>query len=140
MYMKMNIVVVYSVDESKILMCLRAKDPYKGLYNLVGGKIDEGEDGLDGAYRELEEETNITSNDIILTHLMDFEYFMSEIELQVYVGKLNKKIAVVEEINKLYWIDANSNFFDKNKFAGEGNIGHIVEQVNIYRDRLLIEE
>ena len=137
--MKMNIIVLYNKDEDKLLMCLRSKDPYKGLYNLVGGKIEEGEEGVNGAYRELEEETGINKNDTILTHLMDFEYFMSNIELQVYVGKLNKDKDLVEEKHKLYWIDLDENFFDMNKYAGEGNIGHIIEQVKIYRDRLLID-
>lgn len=134
----MNIIVLYNKDEDKLLMCLRSKDPYKGLYNLVGGKIEEGEEGIDGAYRELEEETGINKKDIILTHLMDFEYFMSNIELQVYVGKLNKDKDLVEEKHKLYWVDLNENFFDMNKYAGEGNIGHIIEQVKIYKDRLMI--
>lgn len=26
--------------------CIRAKDPYKGLYNFVGGKEEEGESNL----------------------------------------------------------------------------------------------
>lgn len=137
--MKMNVIVVYNKKEDKILMCLRKKEPYKGLYNLVGGKIEKDETGLESAYRELEEESGITKEDIILTHLMTFNYQMSNIELQVYTGKLNKNVKVVEEVNKLYWINANDNFFDMTKYAGEGNIGHIIEQVKLYKDRLLKE-
>lgn len=140
MDMKMNVIVVYNQKEDKVLMCLRSKNPYKGLYNLVGGKVEQGEEGLDCAYRELEEETGITRKDIILTYLMNTEYHMSNIELQVYVGKLNKKINLVDEINKLYWINANENFFDMNKYAGEGNIGHIIEQIKFYKERLLLTE
>ena len=136
--MKMNVIIVYNQGEDKILMCLRSKDPYKGLYNLVGGKIEQGEEGLESAYRELEEETGITEEDIILTHLMDFEYHMSDIELQVYAGRLNKELVVIEEANKLYWVNADEDFFDMNKYAGEGNIGHMVEQVKIYQKRLLL--
>ena len=137
--MKMNVIVVYNKKEDKILMCLRKKEPYKGLYNLVGGKVEKAETGLESAYRELEEESGITKEDIILTHLMTFNYQMSNIELQVYTGKLNKDVKVVEEVNKLYWINANDNFFDMTKYAGEGNIGHIIEQVKLYKNRLLKE-
>ena len=137
--MKINVIVVYNKKEDKILMCLRKKEPYKGLYNLVGGKIEKDETGLESAYRDLEEESGITKEDIILTHLMTFNYQMSNIELQVYTGKLNKNVKVVEEVNKLYWINANDNFFDMTKYAGEGNIGHIIEQVKLYIDRLLKE-
>lgn len=135
--MKMNVSIVYNKQEDKILMCLRKKDPYKGLFNLVGGKVESGENSLDSAYRELEEETGIKREDIVLTNLMNIEYKMSDLQLQVYVGKLNKQIEVVEEVNKLYWIDINENFFDMTKYAGEGNIGHMLEQVKLYKDMLL---
>lgn len=137
--MKMNIIAVYNKKEDKILMCLRKKEPYKGLYNLVGGKVEENETGLESAYRELEEESGITKEDIVLTHLMTCNYQMSNNELQVYIGKLKKEIKVVEEANKLYWVDASENFFDMSKYAGEGIIGHIIEQVKLYKDKLLKE-
>ena len=135
---KVNIIAVYDQSEQNILMCLRSKDPYKDLYNLVGGKIEDGEEGLASAYRELKEETGIKRTDIKLTHLMDFEYHISGVELQVYVGRLNKDVDLVEEIHHLHWIPANSNFFSMKKFAGEGNIGHIVEQVNLRKKQLLV--
>lgn len=100
--MKMNIIAVYNKKEDKILMCLRKKEPYKGLYNLVGGKVEENETGLESAYRELEEESGITKEDIVLTHLMTCNYQMSNNELQVYVGKLKKEVKEIEEVNKLY--------------------------------------
>ena len=135
--LKLNIVIVYDKNEENILMCFRTKDPYKGLYNLVGGKIEAGETDLEGAYRELEEETGITQADIILTRLMDFEYYMNEIELQVFVGRLNKAVTLREEKHPLSWIDANSDFYDPQKYAGEGNIGHMVEQIKIHKDKVL---
>ena len=53
------------------------------------------------------------------------------------VGKLNKEVKLVEEINKLFWIDKNNNFFDVEKYAGEGNIGHMLKHVEIYKDEVL---
>ena len=134
---KLNVIIVYDNKEENLLMCKREKEPYKGKYNMVGGKVEPNENELDAAYRELEEETGITSKDIFLTHLMNLNYMMSDIELQVYVGKLNKEVTLVEEVNKLYWLDKDENFFDKSKFAGEGNIGHMIEQINCYKDKLL---
>jgi len=134
---KMNIIVVYDQKEENILMCYRSKEPYRNLYNLVGGKVEENETEEEAAYRELEEETGITKQDIILSHLMDFQYEMSNIELQVYVGKLNKEKILVEEMNHLQWMSINENFYDMTKYAGEGNIYHILENVKIYRDHLL---
>lgn len=133
---KLNVIIVYNKEENKILMCKREKEPYKGKYNLVGGKLEENEDSLEGAYRELEEETGITKDDTILTYLMNFEYKLLNMQLQVFVGKLNKEKTLVEEVNKLYWMDLNENFFDEEKFAGEGNIGHMLCQVNINKKQI----
>jgi len=41
-------------------MCKRQKQPYKGLCNLVGGKIEPRGNGRDAAYRELCGETGVT--------------------------------------------------------------------------------
>ena len=136
---KLNVILVYNKEEEKILMCKREKEPYKGKFNLVGGKVEEGEKELDAAYRELQEETGITKQDINLKHLMNFQYEILDMELELYVGKLNKEKEVIEEINKLYWFDKNEDFFNVEKFAGEGNMGHMVKQVEIYKDKLFGE-
>lgn len=133
---KLNVILVYNKNEDKILMCKRAKEPYKGKFNLVGGKVEKGEDELSAAYRELKEETGITNKDIKLTHIMNFQYKISDMELEVYSGKLNKDVKLTEEVNKLYWMDKNENFFDLTRFAGEGNIGHMLQQAEIYKNNL----
>lgn len=134
---KLNVILIYNKSQDKILMCKREKEPYKGKFNLVGGKVENGEDELYAAYRELEEETGITKKDIKLIHLMNFIYKIDNIELEVYMGKLEKKVELVEEVNKLYWIDKNENFFDYEKYAGEGNIGHMVLHSEMYFKREL---
>ena len=133
---KLNVILVYNQSEEKILMCKRQKEPYKGMLNLVGGKVEPDEDESYAAYRELEEETGITKDDIILFHVMNFQYKISNIELEVFAGKLNKNVSLKEEANPLCWIDKNENFFDMDKFAGEGNIGHMIEQVKFYKEKL----
>ena len=133
---KLNVILVYNKEENKILMCKREKEPYKGKFNLVGGKVEQNEDELHAAYRELQEETGITNNDIKLTHMMNLQYKMSDMELEVFTGKLNKDVELIEEVNKLYWMNKEDNFFVKEKFAGEGNIGHMLEQVEIYKSEL----
>lgn len=132
-----NVILVYNVHLDKLLMCKREKDPYKGLYNLVGGKIEFGENGLNAAYRELYEETGISKDDINLKHLMDFKYYYQKCYVEVYVGKLQHNVNLVEEANELFWSDLNHDFFDMSVYAGEGNIGHMIEQVNMYKDTIL---
>ena len=128
---KYNVIVVFDKNLKHTLMCKRTKEPYIGMYNLVGGKIEKENDGLNEAYRELFEETNISKNDVELNHFMNIEYVSFNKLLEVYYGVLNKEVDLVEEINKLEWVDVNDNFFDMTKYAGEGNIGHIIEEIKI---------
>lgn len=132
-----NVIMVYNKDLDRLLMCERLKNPYKGLSNLVGGKIETGENGLESAYRELYEETGILKGDISLHHLMDFKYYYHNCYVEVYAGKLKHDVAVAGEENRLYWSDLNHNFFDMSLYAGKGNIGHMIEQVNMCRDAVL---
>ena len=126
-----NVIVIFNKDMNKILMCKRTKEPYMGMYNLVGGKIEKENDGFNEAYRELIEETNISKNDVELKHFMNIEYISFNKSLEVYYGILNKEVELVEEVNKLEWVDINDNFFDMTRYAGEGNIGHIIEEIKI---------
>ena len=128
---KYNVIVIFSKDMKRTLMCKQTKNPYKGMLNLVGGKIEKDNYGLNEAYRELKEETNIDNTDIKLTHFMNIEYIVYDKLIEVYYGILNKEVELIEKVNKLEWIDINDNFFDMTKYAGEGNIGHIIEEIKI---------
>ena len=101
---KLNLIVVFDKSLTKVLFCIRAKEPYKGMYNFVGGKVEENESNDEAAYRELFEETGISNHDIKLDHFMDLNYFKYENNLQVYYGILKKEVNLVEEKNKLEWV------------------------------------
>ena len=131
-----NVILLYDKNAERLLLCKRRKNPYKGLKNLIGGKIEHGETGLDAAYRELFEEAGVDKKAVNLVHLMDFTYFLSECRVEVYVGKLRYDVDVVGDENDLFWSDLNCDFFDMKEFAGEGNIGHMIEQVKISANRI----
>ena len=134
---KCNLIVVYSSKEDQVLMCMRRKPPYQGLFNFVGGKIEPGETGIHAAYRELEEETAITPDDIQLVHLADFIYYVDGWHMEVYVGKLKKALAVSGDENQLCWKSVDEDFFDTARYAGNGNIGHIMKLVENSKKQLL---
>ena len=129
---KLNLIVVFDADLKKVLFCIRAKEPYKGLYNFVGGKVEENETNDEAAYRELYEETGISNKDIELDHLMDLNYFKYENNIQVYYGILKHEVTLVEEKNKLEWVTLSDELLDNSKFGGNYNIPHIIRQIKVY--------
>lgn len=131
-----NLILVLNKTEDKVLMCYRSKNPYKGKYNLVGGKIEKDEDYLSSAYRELFEETGINNNDIKLIPFMEFSWEIIDMKMFVFIGRLDKDILLIEEAHKLIWMDINENFFNLEKYAGEGNIGHMIEIYKLHRDKI----
>lgn len=138
--MKYNVIMLYHPDGQHVLMCQRMKNPYKGKYNFVGGKMEPGEGPLDAAYRELREETGVTEQAVTLRPIMTLQYHLSGIELYVFAGMLHAEISLVAEVNPLVWVSLNDNFFDMERFAGEGNIGHMVAQVDMYWEKLFGEK
>jgi 8-oxo-dGTP diphosphatase len=129
-----NLIMILNPTKDKVLMCLRNKEPYKGLYNFIGGKIEKDEEYLTSAYRELFEETGIKRTDVSLKPFIDYTWHMLDMSMYVYIGKLNKEVTLVEEVHKLFWVDINEDFFNMNKYAGEGNIGHMVQIYSQYPD------
>ena len=128
----LNLVVVFNKELDKGLFCIRAKQPYQGMYNFVGGKAEPGETDEEAAYRELFEETGISKEDIKLDHFMDLTYYKYENHIPVFYGILENEVTLVEEKNKLEWVELGDNLLDCTKFAGNYNIPHIVKQIKMY--------
>ena len=126
-----NVILLYDVNIEHLLLCKRKKEPYIGRMNLIGGKIECGENGIDSAYREMLEEANVEKEAVELFHVMDFKYYMSDCYIEVYAGKLKYDVEVSGDENELIWSDLDCDFFDMEAYAGEGNIGHMIEQVKI---------
>ena len=66
-------------------------------------------------------------------------YYLSDCYLEVYVGRLNKEREVFGEENELFWSETDRDFFNMENYAGEGNIGHIMEQIRQLREALILE-
>ena len=122
----MNCIVVFNRGKDAVLFCKRKKEPYAGLLNFVGGKVEKGEPSEEAAYRELFEETGIERKQIRLYRLMDITYYHQKFVLEMYVGKLEEDVNLCEEKNPLLWLPLTENFADPDRFAGEQNIVHII--------------
>jgi 8-oxo-dGTP diphosphatase len=130
--MQYNVVIVFDPDKSHVLMCKRRKNPYQNKLNFTGGKIEKGEAHTDAAYRELREETSISKADITLIHIIDFHYVLENDLLEMYAGVLYRPVQVEGTENELLWIDVGEDFSDTARFAGCGNIYHMLNYLKTY--------
>lgn len=125
---EMAVILVYSEDGARMLTHARTGDPYRGLYDLVGGRCG-GESALACAYRVLREETGIEREEIDLRHAMDFAYHTTQWCVQVFAGQLRGPLAVEPP---LCWVPLEgTDFFDAGVYAGDGYIGHILSHMRM---------
>lgn len=74
---------LFLIDKnSQLLMTIRGIEPHKGTLDLVGGFLDQSETLEQAVYRELQEETGLTSDDISQP-----EYLMSTVNGYTYAGE-----------------------------------------------------
>ena len=71
---------------------------------------------------------------------MDFTYLYDGFLLEIWTGRLKEDVPLVEEKNPLLWVGVEENreaFFDGTRFAGDGNIGHIINKILIHKKEIL---
>lgn len=127
-----TLILVFTEDFSKVLMLKRTKDPYKNLFNFLGGKIEAGETPLESAKRELEEESGL--KEVHLKELVTLSYSLDETTLHVFFGKTNQ-LEVKEEIHPLFWTDSTKCMAGKD-FAGMGNCEHLLRIALYFKEKL----
>jgi len=64
--------LVYIVRDNKVLLIRKKRGLGAGLYNGVGGKVEEGEGIIDAAIRECEEEIGIKPRNLRWSGLLEF--------------------------------------------------------------------
>ena len=63
---------------------------------------------------------------------MNINYFKNENKIQVFYEILKHDVNLVEEKNKLEWVELNYELLNTDKFAGNYNIPHIIRQIKVY--------
>lgn len=108
-----SVIPVYQNKE--ILMGLRAEDPHKGKFDYIGGFLENGEDPLDGAVREFQEETGylLDKKDLEFLDISIGEYrFQDELIYTFnvcYLVRFNQKpkLEAKDDVAELRWLDIN---------------------------------
>jgi len=76
--MTINATLLYIIKDGKILLIYKKRGFGAGKWNGPGGKIEDGEDPMDAAVRETEEETGLMPKSVIGIGTIDFYMGQSE--------------------------------------------------------------
>lgn len=104
--------------EDKILMINRNKPPFMGMWNALGGHLEEGETSTQCAIREIYEESNVIVDNAKLISISTWNYDDDEIyvyvstlpsgfDTEAYPIKINEGIIDFKDID---WIIHEKNF------------------------------
>jgi 8-oxo-dGTP diphosphatase len=115
-----------SNDTTEVLLMKRKKEPYMGMYAIPGGKLEEGESYLEGAKRELFEETGLKNIELKAIG----EYDCDGVHSTAFVGLVNSEVKLMgnHESEKFVWINVN----DLPKLAANHNEKVIDGQKSIF--------
>lgn len=108
---------VIFVFNNRILLCRRGVEPAKGKIDIIGGFLNNGEDPLVGAVREVEEETGYKVDKKNLEYLGTWidiyryengKYYTFNM---IYFVRVNEKpkMVVNDDISELVWFDLGVN-------------------------------
>ena len=98
-----NAVRIFVVVNNKVL-CIRYKEENIGYIDIPGGKIEEGETGVEAAIREVKEETGIEVSNLedvgnVIIEYPDRIYNMKVFVTSDYIGNVryfNKNLKVID--------------------------------------------
>lgn len=127
--MQYTLIFIFNSKLDKVLMAHKTKGPYPGCLNGVGGKVDASDlSVIDGALREIEEETGLGFPSIAPLQYLVTECFPSGDELNVFctvMGDGNNFEQLEEE--RLEWFKVEELLDVKDpRLAGDGGIPYFL--------------
>lgn len=102
-------VILYDANEDKILLIKRKGEPFNGYWALAGGKLEKGEEVIEGMVREVQEETGLyavtgyeigTYTEYGDYHGQTFEYHAHCYVVDVYYGVVKGQ---EDEVSDIRW-------------------------------------
>lgn len=129
------VILLFNEDMSKILLIKRKKKPYVGLYNGIGGKIEENENVFECSIRETKEEINVILHDpkLLVTHLYPENEKLtqnSNVELNVLYDVIKEAEFEENEEGTFEWLNVEFVLDANNRsIAGYSNVGLFVREI-----------
>lgn len=129
----MTLTIIFDKDVQHVLMCNHAK---QRMLNYIGGHVRDTEQLMDASYREVEEETGITRNDITLYSVREEHVSKPRTcwRLHVTCGVCNKYVTLRPEKNTLQWVALDDLDTITYKTFGNGNCyTYLVEALDVLK-------
>ncbi len=111
-----NAVRVFVVVNNKVL-CIRYKEENIGYIDIPGGKIEEGETGVEAAIREVKEETGIEVNNLEEVGNAVIEYPDRIYNMNLFVASNYKGNVRNNKENDAFFIDIGDLLKEKKRYA-----------------------
>ena len=111
-----NAVRVFVVVNNKVL-CIRYKEENIGYIDIPGGKIEEGETGVEAAIREVKEETGIEVCNLEEVGNVVIEYPDRIYNMEVFVTSYYRGNVRNNEENDAFFLDIKDLLKEKKRYA-----------------------
>ena len=111
-----NAVRAFVVDGNKVL-CIRYKEENIGYIDIPGGKIEEGETGVEAAIREVKEETGIEVSNLEEVGNVIIEYPDRIYNMKVFVTSDYRRNVRNNEENDVFFLDIEYLLKEKKRYA-----------------------
>ena len=101
-YLASPLIIKEEKGIKKILLIKRAKEPFRGNWQLPGGKIEQGETAEKAVVREVMEEIRLEFKNI--KFIKDYDHYYPELDehyfYNAFIGTVGEENETIEEINK----------------------------------------
>ena len=101
-YLASPIIIKEDKGIKRILLVKRAKEPYRGNWQLPGGKIEPMETAEEAAIREVKEETYLNLKNI--RFIKEYNHYYPNLKThffyKAFIGEVGEKDETIDDINK----------------------------------------
>jgi len=103
------------VDSNKVLLGMKKRGWGEGKWNGFGGKVEENEGIVEGAKRELLEESGVRAKAMDLKGIVEFEYLDDDKTLEVHIFKVSDYEGSPAESEEMrpQWFDVHQIPFEQ---------------------------
>ena len=108
---QIEVVAAVIVEDDKLLATQRGYGDFKGKWEFLGGKIEQGETHEEALVREIKEELNADIEVLMFLTKVEHDYEKFHLTMHTYVCSLKDKIEMVKhgdnefEHDNMVWLD-----------------------------------